>query len=110
MIDVHQVLSRRRNTSYAMEGLACAYRLAELGDDEVSARKLRAALQTGLLKLTSWQVGGPLPSAYLRAHPEYLADCRGGVLEADENPWLRIDITQHQMHAVILARRYVWQD
>ena len=32
----------------------------------------------------------------------------GGVLRAADRSELRIDVTQHQMHAVILARRYVY--
>ena len=29
-------------------------------------------------------------------------------MNACDDPELRIDVTQHQMHAVILARRYLW--
>jgi hypothetical protein len=29
-------------------------------------------------------------------------------MNADDDPLLRIDVTQHQMHAVLLARRFVY--
>ena len=32
----------------------------------------------------------------------------GGVQNAAFEPALRIDVTQHQMHATLLARRYVY--
>ncbi len=109
MIDVHGVLQRRRNTAYAYEGLVCAFQLAQQINDLAAADKFRRTIERGLGKLTSWQVGGPIPSDYLQAVAQYDSSCQGGVLGADENPWLRIDTTQHQMHAVILARRYVWK-
>jgi UDP-N-acetylmuramoyl-tripeptide--D-alanyl-D-alanine ligase len=108
MIDVHRVAQRRRNTAYAYEGIVTAYHVARQIGDTQAARKFRLVIEEGLTKLTGWQVGGPIPSPYLRQQADFDPSCAGGVLGADENPWLRIDTTQHQMHAVILARRYVW--
>ncbi len=110
MIDVHHVLQRNRNTGYALEGLASAWALADRQQDQQSAAKLRQCAEAMLRKLTSWQVGSPIASDYLRQHAQYDPSCRGGVLGADEFPWLRIDTTQHQMHAVILCRRYLWPE
>ncbi len=108
MIDVHHMPQRRRNTAYALEGVISAYSLALQTDDSDAAKKFRHAIEQGLTKLVSWQVAGPIPSAYLRDATRFDASCAGGILGADGNPWLRIDTTQHQMHATILARRYVW--
>jgi UDP-N-acetylmuramoyl-tripeptide--D-alanyl-D-alanine ligase len=110
MIDVHRVAGRRRNTAYAQEGILSAYHLARDVGDVDAAGKFRRIIEQELSRLTSWQVGGPLPCPYLQRQTQYDPSCVGGVLGADENPWLRIDTTQHQMHAVILARRYVWTD
>ena len=33
----------------------------------------------------------------------------GGVMNSKSYPKLRIDVTQHQMHAVILARRFIYK-
>ncbi len=108
MIDVHEMLERRRNTAYALEGIIVAYHMAHETDDQAAADKFRRVIQQVLARLTSWQVGGPMPCPYLRSQRDFAASCLGGILGADHNPWLRIDTTQHQMHAVILARRYVW--
>jgi UDP-N-acetylmuramoyl-tripeptide--D-alanyl-D-alanine ligase len=108
MIDVHRVLQRKRNTAYAYEGIISAYHLARATGETESAEKFRRVIAQGLGKLITWQVGGPQPPAYLQAHREYDSRCRGGVLSSPGDPRLRIDTTQHQMHAVILARRYVW--
>lgn len=108
MIDTHRVLMRQRNTAYALEGILCGYELARKVEDQAAAAKFRDVIERGLYKLTTWQVGGPVASAYLKSVTHWDRSCRGGVLGADQFPWLRIDTTQHQMHAVILARRYIW--
>lgn len=109
MIDTHHVLRRTRNTAYAFEGLACAWELARRIKDRASQRKLGRAIDQGLHKLTGWQVGGPIPNAYLRKHLPGNRRAIGGVLNHAQEPLLRIDVTQHQMHAVILARRFIYK-
>ncbi len=108
MIDVHKPLDRPGNTAYACEGILAAYTLAcDLGDAH-SQDAFRRVIDEGLSKLTTWQVGSPQANAYLREPPPCDPQYIGGVLGAADRPWLRIDTTQHQMHAVILARRYLW--
>ncbi len=108
MIDVHKISQRRRNTAYALEGILAAWQLANQIGDETSARQFRAVIEHDLKRLTTWQVGGPIPCAYLQQIASFDPSCIGGVLSADQNPWLRIDVTQHQMHAVILALRHLF--
>ena len=108
MIDVHRTLERRLNTAYAQEGILSAYHLARQTGDARASAKFRDAVQQGLGKLNTWQVGAEGCNDYLRRHPDFRRECVGGVLGAEDSPWLRIDTTQHQMHAVILARRYLW--
>ena len=110
MIDVHQTLRRSRNTAYAHEGLAVAYELARRLGDEEARNKFAAVIDQGLYKLTSWQVGGPNPNQFLRDHPTDDPLAVGGVMNGAEAPVLRIDVTQHQMHAIILARRFLYHD
>lgn len=109
MIDVHRTLRRRRNTAYACEGLICAAELARLVGDRASAAKISRVVDLALAKLTGWQVGGPMPNKYLRAHPTQDPRAVGGVMNGRSDPRLRIDVTQHQMHAVILARRFLYK-
>ncbi len=108
MIDVHQVAQRPGNTAYACEGLVVAHQVAVGLGDQAAAEKFRRAIQQILGKLLTWQVGAAETNAFLRRQAEISPSCRGGVLSSAENPWLRIDMTQHQMHAILLARRAIW--
>lgn len=109
MIDVHQTLSRTRNTAYAYEGIISAWELARQAGDQIVVEKLGTVIDEGLRKLTSWQVGGPIPNEYLLTNPTDDPHAVGGVMNHKEEPQLRIDVTQHQMHAVIMARKYVYR-
>jgi UDP-N-acetylmuramoyl-tripeptide--D-alanyl-D-alanine ligase len=108
----HRILHKTRNTAYAFEGLIHAYRLAQTVGDRRAAAELARVIDRGLYQLTSWQVGGPLEreSSFLRKHRGDDPLARGGILNESRKPGLRIDVTQHQMHAVILALRYVYAE
>lgn len=105
MIDEHAVLTRLRNTGYAFEGLTHAYALAKQRGD-ARKDKLACVIDIGLDRLIGWQVGGPRPNRYTSAP----ADPKGigGVQNEAFAPGLRIDVTQHQMHATLLARRFLY--
>ncbi len=109
MIDVHQTLSKPRNTAYAYEGIIHAYQLALQRNDSEHLEKFARVVEVGLKKLTSWQVGSPLMNRFIRSRPTDDSLAIGGVQNHRREPSLRIDVTQHQMHAVILARRYVYK-
>ncbi len=108
MIEVHCTLQRTRNTAYAHEGIILAGELARRKGNRDMAAKFSCAVDSGLLRMTSWQVGGPIPNAFLRRNETSDPLAVGGVLNHRREPFLRIDVTQHQMHAVILARRYLY--
>jgi hypothetical protein len=109
MLDTHRVLARSRNTAYAFEGLASAYDCARILGDVQSMNKLRDAIRRGLGKLMTWQVGHPLANDFLRRHPTSDPLALGGVLNSAAHPLLRIDVGQHQTHAMILTRRLVYE-
>ena len=109
MIDVHRTLRRKKNTAYAQEGLISAWELARLIGQEKAQEKIGRAVAIGLYKLTSWQVGGPIPNSYLRKNKTKDPLAVGGIMNSKDDPKLRIDVAQHQMHAVILARRYIYK-
>ena len=109
MIDVHKTLSKPRNTAYAYEGIIHAYQLAVERNDTEHIEKFARVIETGLKQLTSWQVGSPLMNSFIRRHPTGSPLAIGGVQNHRRESPLRIDLTQHQMHAVILARRYVYK-
>jgi hypothetical protein len=106
MIDVHQILKKAKNTAYAYEGLSCAFAVAKLENHEKAAQKIASAMDEGLYRLISWQKGSPLENEFLK----HVSDRRawGGVMNGEEDPILRIDVTQHQLHALMLARRHLY--
>ena len=118
IVHTHQILKRTKNTGYAMEGLLAAHevakeRLYHYKDHSVQGvmDTLADAIDTGLHKLTAWQVAGPLAheNLYLKRQDEQHKtipndlQAKGGIMSAENDPLLRIDTTQHQMHAVMMA-------
>ncbi len=112
MIDVHYTLIRKKNTAYAHEGMISAWQLAYLTKNFKAMNKIGKAIDKGLYRLTSWQIGGPVDRNYfLSSNKTDDKVAIGGIMNSCKNPNLRIDVTQHQMHAVILARRFIyWPD
>ena len=98
----HRLLHRKSNVAYALEGLIPAAELARtLGDRDRATGYARAAHQL-LAKLLTLQIGGVTANAFIRAHdPDRRAI--GGVQSERSDPVLRIDVTQHQTHAVMQA-------
>jgi hypothetical protein len=108
-IDVHRTLMRQRNTAYVYEGLIPAYELARRRGDTFRAAKYACVIDLGLERLTSWQVGGPLATGFTGAvAPDHRAAI-GGIQNEKRLPGLRIDVVQHQMHAVLFARQLVYR-
>lgn len=108
VIDVHDILTRTRNTGYAYEGIIHAYALAKQRHDSVRQAKYGCVIDLGLEHIMSWQVGGPLANRYTAGASPSDVQARGGVQNAAFEPALRVDVTQHQMHATQLARQYVY--
>jgi UDP-N-acetylmuramoyl-tripeptide--D-alanyl-D-alanine ligase len=107
IIDTHHILTRTRNTGYAFEGIVHAYVLAKQRGDARQA-KFGCAIDIGLERLIGWQVGGPLPNRVTGGSGSADPKALGGVQNAAFEPGLRIDVVQHQMHATLLARKYVY--
>ncbi|MBU0981185.1 hypothetical protein KKC94_00665 [Patescibacteria group bacterium] len=108
MIDVHRTLERTKNTSYAYEGIVLAYELANRMHEKSTEEKFKSVIDQGLYKLTSWQVGSQIQIDYIENLKVDDVLAKGGVMNAADEPLLRIDVTQHQMHAVILALEFVY--
>ena len=107
ILDVHQVLTRKRNTGYAFEGLISAFALAKARGDQATMRRLRQAIESGLSRLCTWQLGASLQTQALqRLHP-LNPEAIGGVLGGRNDVCIRIDTVQHQMHALLLAERHL---
>lgn len=101
-LDVHRLVHRKSNVGYALEGLIPAAELARTLGDTVRAGKYARAVERLLAKLLRLQIGGATANAFIRGHaPEHRAI--GGIQSAADDPVLRIDVTQHQTHAVLQA-------
>ncbi len=107
MIDVHKTLTRNRNTAYAYEGIISAYVIAKKRGDQHHIDKYACVINRGLRKLTTWQIGHPLANKHVSRAPEDLRS-KGGIQNSAKEPPLRIDVTQHQMHTVTMAREFVF--
>ncbi len=123
MSHTHATLKRRRNHAYAIEGLIAGWQIAEWRGDVAAETDLLYVLDRSLYKLTKWQIGGPLhdKNKWLVAQgPITDTMAIGGVMNArkkskhpvrkDVAHQLRIDVTQHQMHAVTLGLEDVYVD
>lgn len=114
MINTHDILGRNRNTAYAFEGLITAYHMADRWSgsknyaDELY--ELRTTIDKGLSKLTSWQIGHTLQNSYIVENSPAPELTLGGILNEKDAPELRIDVTQHQMHAVQLALEWIYKN
>lgn len=104
MVEVHRLGRRTRNTGYAFEGLIPAYLAAEGAELHDAQGILGCAIDEGMRKVTGMQLGHPLAIGLAAKAPSQ-DRTRGGVQNAFEESALRIDTTQHQMHAVIMMRR-----
>ena len=107
ILDVHQVLSRKRNTGYAFEGLISAFHLAELQGKAGTQERLRRAIEEGLSRLCTWQLGSSLQCQALQMLTPHNPQAVGGVLGGRNDNVIRIDTVQHQMHALLLAERHL---
>ena len=110
MIFTHNTLSRKRNTGYAYEGLVHAWEIANITNDKKAIEQIKTVIDEGLYKLITWQVGSPIENSYLQEHNISDPLAVGGVMNGKDDPVLRIDVTQHQIHAEILAKRYVFKN
>jgi hypothetical protein len=121
IIHTHNILKRNRSTGYAYEGIVSAYsvakkRLEESDGDDTRAQdalnELTWTIDQGLYSLTQWQVGGPLAekNQFLVEHPTTEKIALGGVMNGHDLAPLRIDVTQHQMHSIMMALQHAYPD
>jgi hypothetical protein len=110
MIDHQRIVSAEGNTGHAFEGLAVAWELARLINDKNSQAHIANAIDAGLTKLMTWQIASP--RADRTAIPEQFsksAKAQGGVVSAAKSPLIRIDTVQHQLHATMMARQFMFR-
>ena len=109
----HRLDVRNGNTGYAIEGLIPAYALAQKAGREQEASLLREAIVNTLSRLMTWQVGGPFEgfNPFLVSWKSKMPDrAYGGITSMADSGYIRIDIVQHQLHAMLMARKYLYPD
>ncbi len=107
----NRVHVRHGNTGYAIEGLVAAWRIATSRNLTAEAQRLREVIEDVLGRLMTWQVGGPFEhlNPFLQFWKSSIPKrAFGGITAACDNGYVRIDIVQHQVHAMLLARKYLW--
>lgn len=118
MIHVHETLKKGLNTGYVYEGLTHAYQIAKARDEKQIIDDLEYTMDKAFYKITSWQIGGPLmdKNNYLIKQMDKANDpiAIGGIMNhkggLPPHHQLRIDVTQHQMHSVVLLLRHVYKN
>ncbi len=120
MTHAHHTLKKNRNHAYAVEGLISSWRIAHMRGDVEAQTDLLYTLDRSLYKLGGWQIHGPLAdnNSFLKKNETDDPMAHGGVMNArrpsgsdvkkDVSHQLRIDVTQHQMHATTLALEEVY--
>ena len=74
---------------------------------------LRKAIEDTLARLMTWQVGGPFESysPLLTAWKGKIPPrCFGGITSTADSGYIRIDVVQHQLHAIMLARKHIFNE
>jgi hypothetical protein len=108
----NRIDGRTGNTGYAIEGLVSAWRIATARHLTAEAEVIRETIDIILGRLMTWQVGGPFEklNPFLQ-HWKSRTPARafGGITAGADSGYIRIDIVQHQVHAMILAREYIYK-
>lgn len=109
----HSFETRNGNTGYAIEGLVSSYYLARKHGLQEEMKILRKAIEDTLARLMTWQVGGPFESysPLLTAWKGKIPPrCFGGITSTADSGYIRIDVVQHQLHAMMLARKHIFNE
>jgi hypothetical protein len=104
------VESKEANTGYAVEGLLAAYKVAKMRGNQEAMSAFRKAIEGMLVEQIAMQVGGPLAqyNHFLltnRSRPEAV----GGIMSTADSGKIRIDIVQHQVHAMLMAMEILYK-
>jgi hypothetical protein len=103
---------RDGNTAYAVEGLLAAYKVAKLKGNTVLMGQIRAAVESILSRIITWQVGGPAAehNPFLKDLGHKAEGTQGGIMSSRDSGMVRIDIVQHQVHAMLMALKILYPE
>jgi len=99
-------LDQKKNAAVTLEGLVPAYLVALGAQDKERADKIGCLLRrSGIPNLNIMQVGHPDAQGEALKASNNDPHAFGGVQPSVDSPKLRIDTTQHQMHAVLQIKQ-----
>lgn len=112
LININQIEYRAGNTAYAVEGLIGSYRIAKVRGD-AEAQKLFKDISLRIMSnLMTWQYKGPFmkynPTLSSLSTPVKGAD--GGIIYARNSTLVRIDVEQHQLHAMLMMLEHFFPE
>lgn len=109
----HRLESRQGNTAFAVEGLVAAAEVARLAGDSEQSKLLGETAERILTRLMTWQVGGPFMDVnpFLAARRNSLPQkAFGGITSTQDTGYIRIDVVQHQLHAMLMVAEYLFPE
>jgi len=99
-----RITAHTGNYGHAIEGLFPAYATAQARKDKAATRQLKAALGHLISHMLTYQIGGPLGTRAAKVTgDEWNPESTGGFLSRPGDSVVRIDVTQHSTHALIMA-------
>ncbi len=112
LLHENQLASRQGNTSYAIEGLVAAWHCAKALNDQSAMTSIRRNCEDIMANLISWQYGGPLMqhNPYLSSLDRVPPKAFGGITSSRDSSVVRIDIVQHQVHAMLMMLNAFYQE
>ncbi len=112
LINVNQIEFKTGNTAYAVEGLMGSYRVAKVLGDEVAQKFFKDISLRIMSNLMTWQYKGPFmkfnSNLATLENPAKGAD--GGITFARNSTLVRIDVEQHQLHAMLMMLEHLFPD
>jgi len=104
MVAKQEHAAAKGNSGYAFEGLIPAYLVSLDQDDKKRSNRLACVLRTAMHKLNGMQVGHPKARSLASQAPQDDERAQGGAQNALDSSALRIDTTQHQVHAILMMK------
>ena len=113
LIHHEKVTDRSGNTAYAVEGLLASWNIADITGNRAAQKRIQQTVFDIMGNLMTWQYEGP----FMKQNPvlQKLAAGKkpqtayiGGITASLHDPVVRIDIQQHQTHAMLLMLDYMF--
>ena len=111
-IDENQLEAKKANVAYAVEGLAAAWKIAQMTGRKDAEDRLKPVIDNLMGKLILCQYKGPFMqyNPYLMSLKDVVPEAYGGITAAQNSPLVRIDNVQHQVHATLLTLKYLYPE